>query len=295
MHIEMHILLLAILGCWGDKPVAGAALGPGVDRPVWMFQQGPKGWVRKDTAVAHGVSSLGLGRVGNRLVLTMQCFWGDCGSESKRREIGPPVHLLSTTDLKIFNAGMLRLVDPDDRVPIDTEMRENQGVSEVWYFGTQSGMKGDPALHADAHNIYSATVEGSRLVNPQLKISGRGFADPSPIDVDGKTLLFLTTIPGRQIGMAEGSPLTVQKTWDGVSVPHAMIVGQQIWLWAQTVRAGRMIPVRSISNDAGQSWSDWEAPLPLEGLEGCGNPVGDVLNESPVIFCVTEPIGAPRP
>jgi len=225
----------------------------------------------------------------------MQCFWGDCGSELKRKQIGPPVHWLVTSDLKTFEPGMMRLVDPDDRVPIDTEMRSEKGMSSVWYFGTEAGMTGDPADHANDHRIYRARVEGSRLVQPTLMLDGPGLADPAPIEVGKETLLFLTTQPGRQIGMARGTPFRIQQRWSGVSVPHAMMVGSELWLWAQTVREGRMIPVRSKSRDGGQTWTEWESPLPLDGLEGCGNPVGAVFAQTPVVFCVTEPVGAPRP
>ena len=69
--MPMLILIITLLGCWGDKPVAGAALGPGVDRPVWMFRLGGDGWKRKKEPVANSASSLGLGVVDDRLVLTM--------------------------------------------------------------------------------------------------------------------------------------------------------------------------------------------------------------------------------
>ncbi len=286
--------ILTILGCWGDKPVAGSAIGPGDERPVWMFQYGDGGWTRREKPVAHSASSLGLGVVDDRLILTMQCFWDDCGSEAKRREIGPPVHWLSTTDLQTFEPGMARLVDPDDRVPIDTEMRQVNGSSLVWYFGAHAGMMGDPAKQSSAHGIYRATVEGSRLVRPEKMLSGTGLADPAPLQVRGGQVVFITTVPGHQIGMATGEPLTVQKRWERVSVPHAMTVKSEIWLWAQTVRAGKMIPVLATSGDGGQSWSEWASPLPLQGLEGCGNPVGAVFKEPPVVFCVTEPLGGPQ-
>ncbi len=295
MDSEMSIWMLTLLGCWGDSPVSGAALGPGSERPVWMFRYGSGGWERHPDAIAHRVSSLGLGIVDGQAVLTMQCFWGDCGSEIKRKQIGPPVHLLSTSDLKTFEPGMMRLVDPEDRVPIDTEIRSEGGAAVVWYYGTQAGMRGDPAEHANSHGIYRAKVQDNRLVEPVQMISGPGLADPAPIELGNETVVFLTTQPGREIGMAKGTPLKIQRTWSGVSVPHAMVVGTELWLWAQTVREGRMIPVRSKSGDRGQTWTDWEAPLPLDGLEGCGNPVGAVFAQTPVVFCVSEPLAPPRP
>lgn len=287
----MTLLLLAMIGCFGnpsstDGPVAGAALGPGDDRPVWMFRLRNGTWNRSDDPIAHSASSLGLGVSEGELVLTMQCFWGNCGDERKRTEIGPPVHALKTADLKTWTAAMWRLEDPDDRVPIDTEIREGT----VWYYGTRAGMMGDPAEHRDAHTLYRARISGDRLVKPVAMFSSPGAADPAPLTLDGETVLFATTRPGQAIGMIRGNPLTLQREWSGVSVPHAMEVQGQIWLWAQTVRGGRMTVVRSISEDRGQTWSDWTTPLPLDGLDGCGNPVGAVFDGSPVVFCVSEPL-----
>lgn len=295
MCASMYSLMLIMMGCWGDQPVADAAIGPGTDRPVWLFEKTTTGWQRRPEPVAHSVSSLGLGLDSSRLILTAQCFWGDCGSEAKRAEIGPPVHTITTTDLQTFEAGMLRLVDPEDRVPIDTEYRSSSAGDQIWYYGTEAGTPGDPAEHKATHRIYSARVEKNRLVHPTLELQGPGLADPAPLTVDGQTLLFVTTLPGRAIGMATGNPRQVTKTWTGVSVPHAMLVDDEIWLWAQQVQAGRMVPVRVRSKDRGQTWTDWEAPLPLDGIDGCGNPVGGVFQDTPVVFCVTEPIGAPRP
>jgi hypothetical protein len=229
---------------------------------------------------------------GSELILTMQCFWGDCGDEAKRHEIGPPVHALKTTNLEQWTPAMWRLVDPDDRVPIDTELREEA----VWYYGTRAGAKGDPAAHRDPHTLYRAEVAGDRLVNPQAVFSSGGAADPAPLTIGGDTMVFITTQPGRAIGVLRGAPLALQREWTGVSVPHAMVVDDQIWVWAQTVREGRMIPIRIQSSDSGQTWSEWDAPLPLDGMVGgCGNPVGAVFDGGPVVFCVTEPVGRPRP
>jgi hypothetical protein len=287
----MSVWMLVLIGCFGDDPVAGHAIGAGDDRPVWMYRLNGVGWERSSVPVAHSVSSLGLGLDGEQLVLSMQCFWGDCGSESKRREIGPPIHAITTTDLLNWKPDMARLVDPEDRVPIDTEVRGD----EVWYFGTVAGTMGDPAKHAESHRIYRAQRQEDKLISPELMIEGSGLADPAPLIVGGKQFLFLTTKPGMAIGLARGTPLRVTREWAGVSVPHAMWVGKQIWLWAQTVRNGRMVPVRSISEDLGETWSEWDAPLPMTGLSSCGNPVGVVFDGTPVVFCVTEPLGVIAP
>ncbi len=293
----MTLWLLALIACFGnssseDTPVAGAALGPGSDRPVWMFRLNNGTWQRSAQPVAHSASSLGLGVRDGELILTMQCFWNDCGDEAKRHEIGPPVHALKTADLDRWTPAMWRLVDPDDRVPIDTELRGDT----LLYYGTRSGATGDPAEHREAHTLYRADVVGDRLVNPQAVFSSSGAADPAPLTLGAETVLFVTTQPGRAIGLLRGTPLTLQREWTGVSVPHAMQVDNQIWVWAQTVREGRMIPIRIQSADSGQTWSDWDAPLPMDGLpEGCGNPVGAVFGGGPVVFCVTEPVGRPRP
>ena len=291
MHSVMTLLWLTLFACSSggpavDRPVAGAALGPGAERPVWMFQYVNERWTRSSEPIAHRASSLGLGQSGDALVLTMQCFWGDCGDEALRHSIGPPVHAITTTDLRAWQPAMWRLVDPDDRVPIDTEIRGDR----VWYYGTKAGMRGDPAKHRAAHTLYTATVRGERMVEPRAIFQSPGAADPAPLLVGNDSLLFMTTQPGREIGLASGTPFALKRTWPNVSVPHAMVVGDDIWLWAQTVRDGRMVPVRAISRDGGGQWSDWDAPLPLDGTQGCGNPVGIVFNGVPIVFCVTEPL-----
>ncbi|MGB0637910.1 MAG: hypothetical protein ACPGTU_01175 [Myxococcota bacterium] len=291
----MLVFLFTLFGCWGDAPVAHHALGSGADRPVWMFRKTDAGWSRNTEPVAHGMSSLGLGQNEKSLILTAQCFWGDCGSERLRKKIGPPVHAIQTQDLSRWEAAMWRLKDPADRVPIDTEYRSDTEGSQVWYYGTAAGALGDPAQHAQPHQIYSADVVDGLLESPVMHLRGNGFADPAPLRFQGQQWVFLTTDPGRKIGLAKGTPLRVEREWDGVSVPHAMIVNESVWLWAQRVERGKMVPVRSISKDGGQTWSQWSNPLPMEGLEGCGNPVGAVFKGTPVVFCVTEPLGAPKP
>jgi hypothetical protein len=289
----MLLYLLTLMACWGDDPVAGRALGPGDDRPVWMFRENEGRWTRSDTPVAHSASSLGLGVDGDLLVLTMQCFWGDCGSESKRKSDGPPVHALTTRNLEDWKPAMWRPRDPEDRVPIDTEYRSSSGGAQVWFYGTHAGTPGDPADHRMPHTIMSASLVNGRLESPNVWIQGSGLADPAPLRVGKELWLFLTTKPGMAIGLAKGSPFQIEREWTGVSVPHAMVVGKDIWLWAQRVEQGRMVPVRSISHDLGQSWSGWTSPLPLDGMAGCGNPVGAVFKGQPVVFCVTEPVGGP--
>ena len=287
MHGEMLMWTLLALGCLGDPPVAGAAVGPGDDRPVWMFERTREGWTRRAEPIAHQVSSLGLGVVGDRLVLTMQCFWGDCGSILHRHRVGPPVHALWTDDLETFHPDMARLDDPSDRVPIDTEMRDPD---EVWYYGTEAGAVGDPAKHTQPHVMFKARREGDRIVEPVEMMRGPGLADPAPLTVHDETLLFVTTQPGHAIGVASGDPLTIFREWKGVSVPHAMIVEGEVWLWAQRVVNGRMIPVRTRSLNGGKNWGSWDMPLSMDGIEGCGNPVGAVFQGRTVVFCVTEPV-----
>ena len=289
----MLLILLTLIACDRDAPVADQAVGPGPDRPVWMFREKEGRWTRSPDPVAHNASSLGLGRDGGELVLTMQCFWSDCGSESKRRTHGPPVHALTTSDLKTWKAAMWRLQDPDDRVPIDTEFRKTTDRAEVWYYGTRAGTMGDPAKHQEPHAIFSAAIESGRLVNPTMHIRGAGLADPSPLTVAGEQWLFLTTRPGQAIGLARGTPLQIVREWQGVSVPHAMMVEDAIWLWAQRVERGVMVPVRSISHDRGQTWSDWSTPFAVNDIAGCGNPVGAIFEGDPVVFCVNEPLGVP--
>ncbi len=254
-----------------------------------MFQQTPQGWTRSAEPIAHGMSSLGLGSDDSGLVLTAQCFWGDCGNVMWRHLVGPPVHGIRTEDLQTWSPAMWRLVDKEDRVPIDTELRQGEGGSEVWYYGTRAGAQGDPALHEQAHTIYRARVSDDRLVEPMAMLTGAHLADPAPVRFRGVDMVFLTTEPGRAISRATGTPLALNMRFEGVSVPHAMVVGESLWLWAHTVREGRHVPVRATSED-GESWTPFAAILPTEGID-CANPVGTVWQGQAVVFCVSEPLG----
>ncbi len=277
------------LACIGDPPVADRALArvSNPARPVWMFRYGPSGWTRDPEPIAHSMSSLGLGQMANRLVLTTQCFWKDCGSIFWMHRVGPPVHAIATTDLEHWSPLMWRLVDPEERIPIDTELRQDG--REIWYYGTPRGEEGDPALRVDPHTIYRATIAGERVVDPTPMITGPQLADPAPIRLGGETLLWLTTRPGQAVGLARGEPLAIVREWPGISVPHASRVGEEIWVWAHRIDRGRHVPVLSRSTD-GETWSPFTAVLDMNGLDGCANPVGAQFLGTPLVFCVQEPL-----
>ncbi len=287
---RMYVFLPFLLGCLSDPPVAAEALTADATaaRRVWMFRRTDAGWTRRSAPVAHSMSSLGLGTVDGAVVLTGQCFWGDCGSIFWRNMVGPPVHGIQSSDLETWSPVMWRLKDLDDRVPIDTEIRSTPGGAEVWYYGTPAGQMGDPAAFEQPHNIYSARVEGDTLVDPVVRMTAPHLADPAPLRFGDKQLVFLTVKPGHEVGVAMGEPLRVVHTWRGVSVPHAMVVDGVIWAWAQRVEAGRFVPVRSTSRD-GVNWSPWQAVLPTAD-RSCANPVGTVFASQPVVFCVEEPV-----
>jgi len=283
-------LILTLLACLSDPPVAVHTMDPSAtDRPVWMFQRGTSGWTRSTDPVAHRMSSLGLGTDGTGLVLTANCYWKICGSVMWRHLVGPPVHGLRTTDLSSWTPVMWRLVDPQDRIPIDTEIGQRGEHTVAWYFGTQPGVEGDPALHQTQHTLFQAQMEDDRLVDPKPLIVGSHLADPSYVRFQGADFLFMTTMPGGAVGLARGDPLQLVREWRGVSVPHAMVVGKELWLWAHQIIDGLHVPVRSVTRD-GESWSDFSRVLPTQGLD-CANPVGIVWKETPVVFCVSEPLG----
>jgi hypothetical protein len=284
----MQVLLPLLLGCLADSPVASEALTVDADaeRRVWMFRRTGQTWARSAAPIAHSMSSLGAGIVGESVVLTSQCFWGDCGSVLWRHLAGPPVHAIASTDLETWAPRMWRLADPDDRIPIDTEIRANSDGAAVWYYGTPAGMMGDPAAFDTPHTIFSARVAGDRLVEPVAQMTAPQLADPAPVQFRGQQMVFLTVRPGHEIGLATGDPLAVTRTWTGVSVPHGMVVDDVLWVWAHRVQDGRFVPVRSVSLD-GAEWSPWQAVLPTAGVS-CGNPVGVVFDGEPVVFCVEE-------
>jgi hypothetical protein len=86
-----------------------------------------------------------------------------------------------------------------------------------------------------------------------------------------------------------GSPLQRRHRFQGVSVPHALVVDDALWLLATQVNQGRQQPVRAISRD-GKTFSDFEPFLPLKADEVCASPVGVDLNGKIAVLCVEEPL-----
>lgn len=288
-----------LVGCVPDVPASGPVLveNPDARTHVWMFRSTNGVWTRHPSPLAHSMSSLGVGNLGDTLVLTGQCWWGSCGSEIHRWLSGPPVHGIQTRDLVTWTPAMWRLDDPAGMIPIDTEIVVRPEGTSLWYYGVPVGPRGDPAKRTADHRLRRASLDDGQFVQPVDVVVGPHLADPIPVWFRGERLLFATSRPGAEVSQYSGDPPVSVQTWKGVSVPHAMVVDDELWLWAQRIRNGRRSPVRARSSD-GRTFTEWETPLPNPGKEDCANPVGTVFRGEPVMFCLSEPswrLGPPTP
>ena len=140
--------------------------------------------------------------------------------------------------------------DDDSRAYIDPQMFEGK----LWYITPQHST-GDPAEQQALTPIRSSHPGTERFVGYQL-------ADPSPVRFKGELHLFATQ--GMHILHAKGDPMTKvmvhprkNDLFYKANVPFATVMGEEIWLIAQTMVNGRRLPVISKSTDA-ETWTNWQ-------------------------------------
>ena len=276
-----------------EKPLAQAMLAfeSNPRRKLWMFEQQGERFVRLEPHMGKDISSLGALVVDDRLYLTGICWWPGCGSEEemhKRNKYGPLVFGLSTTDLDTWTSHQWRLVDNKNHTPIDPQLSSGKDGLELWYFGA-AGQKHTDPMDRSPHDIQKATLgQDNRFHNASTYIRAAGLADPSPIVFQGTQWVFATQFAAESVVAYRGNPPQQTHRFQGVSVPFAMVVQDELWLLATRIVNGRQQPVRSISKD-GDTFSDFEPFLPTDTDQVCASPVGAVFNNKTVIFCVEEP------
>ena len=276
-----------------EQPLAKAMLDFEANprRKLWMFEQQGDVFIRLEPHIGKDISSLGALVMGDRLYLTGICWWPGCGSEEemhKRQQYGPLVFGLSTSDLQEWTAHQWRLVDEKNYTPIDPQLNLGPKGLELWYFGA-AGQKHTDPMDRSQHDIRKASLgEDSRFHHPSTYIRKAGLADPSPIVFQNTQWLFATQFAAESIVAYRGNPPQQSHRFQGVSVPFAMTVENELWLLATRIVNGRQQSVRSISTD-GEHFSDFEPFLPTNTDQVCASPVGAVFNGKTVIFCVEEP------
>ncbi len=286
---------------WVDPPVVADVVGhdPGAERHVWLFREQADGSFARDPApFAHSLSSLGLAVVDDALVLTAVGVWLGSVSEWRREWLGAPLHALSTADLETWEPLLWRLGgDEDNRVPIDPQLHSGPSGLELWYYAVPPMERGDPALHTAERVIARARLDG-RATWVEDVLTAPSLADPSPVEFQGRTLLFATTRPGSEITLFAGEPLVRVRTWPDVSVPHAFVHEGVLQLWASQWVGSQQVAVRATSTD-GRTFTPWERPLPMAGLRHCASPVGASWQGQVVVACADEepvvPMTGPPP
>ncbi len=289
----MWLLLTAC--AWVDPPVVGAVVGhdPGAERHLWLFREQADGsFARDPVPMAHSLSSLGLVEMENSLVLTALGVWMGSVSEWRRKWLGAPVHGLRTTDLVTWEPLLWRMKgDAIDRVPIDPQLHLTADGLNLYYYAVPPEERGDPALQTEDRVIARGNIArgkvGGEIRWMEDVLMADSVADPSPVRFKDRDFLFVTTRPGSEITMFVGDPLTRKRSWSNVSVPHAFVHDGALQLWATRWNGPQQVAVRAISQD-GSHFTEWEAPLPMEGLRHCASPVGAQWQGRVVVICVDE-------
>ena len=260
-------------------------------RKLWMFQEEQGQFSRQEPHVAKDISSLGAVVYNNELILTGICWWPGCGSEAemkKRQKLGPLVFGIATNDLAKWRPLQWRLWDPEGFTPIDPQLRIEDKTLSLWYFGALGHAHRDPADRS-VHSIRRAPLQDDGRFHVEEEVmSYPGLADPSPILFKGKEWLFATQFAGEKIlGFKNHSPQPALE-FKGISVPFALEVRDELWLLGTRMVEGVQQPVRAISTD-GDTFGPFSPFLPVPAGKPCASPVGAVLNDQVVVFCVEEP------
>lgn len=296
-------LLITLLGCRGQRPLADALRpDPAAAFQVYAFTaEDPAGpWTRAPTALAHGLSSLGLHRVpegepgAGGLALTglvMDHIPGWWEERFPRPTVWGlrtrgPVRRAEATDPEQWAATSWALEDDLAGGALDP-----QGFEGRFYTYAAQGRSGDPAQRSGEHSLRVSPP-------PEALWTAPGLADPSPVRFQGLRLLFATRWPDGVV-QGEGEPLQQVAFFPGVTVPFATVVPGEpatLWLLAQAPVAGRRQPVVATSEDA-RHFSPWSPLLDLGDLASCTSPVMGPVSDGWVLFCVEErgaPAAVPR-
>lgn len=242
----------------------------------WFSSPDLKNWTHEGP-VAWGVTSLGLHEQDGQLALT-------CIQEVRPpnwfEQQDPPVYGY-LFDGETFKPHSWSIDDSSTRAFIDPQYFEGR----MWYI-SPTGYTGDPALSPDIP-IRSESPGMEHYKNSNL-------ADPSPVRFKDHLYLFASYNAG--IIQLEGNPFRpVQSTlnrnshFNGVTVPFATQIGDEVWLLAQQQIDNRRLPVFSVSSDL-KKWSSWKvlAPIPLD-IEACSSPViGTNPKGGWAMFCIEE-------
>lgn len=155
-----------------------------------------------------------------------------------------------------------------------------QWFGEQLWFIARKGKGGDPALMRVPNEMW---VTGEA----RPRASGVGLADPMPIEVGGRLVVF-ATVWGRGVVQLEGDPLAEVRVFQGYTVPYAFVEDGVVTLLVQGVVRGKRAPLRMISTDGARTWSAPAAVVPMDGVQSCTSPVMGRTGAERFLLCVDE-------
>ncbi|MDP6932981.1 MAG: hypothetical protein QGG40_08685 [Myxococcota bacterium] len=302
--------VVASMGCGGgsdsdkafltsQQDILAGALQPSSSAAfqVWAFTsvQG-QGWIRSERPVAHSYTSLGLHLEEGELHLSGQHRLQLPTAEEEA------MNLLWTQSLVTDGTDWSARITPFEDPEVTSHTDHQWHAGELWYFATAQSHRAfdqpvdqDPAnLPVERDPLWREGMHLLRSTSPaRTRVEGAGLGDPSPVTFQGQLHLFATRVHGTisqgsvEVVHFAGPDLTEARTFPGVTVPFAAVVGEELWLLAQAQVGGRRQPVGARSRD-GTTWSSWEPLVDLGTMSNCTSPVMGKLGETWWLFCVEE-------
>jgi hypothetical protein len=270
-----------------------AACGP-LQPPVALLEPDPAApfvvyaWTSEDLTtwtprgpVAWSFSSLGAAVVDGELWVTgLQHLEAPSRWEEWRGQLF--VDLLATRDLATWEVRRLPVDGPRGGL-IDPAPHIEGGRTELWFARVPG--TGDPAEGPRPATLLTGQLANGRFSAVGPWAEGDGLLDPAPTRFRGRLRVF-ATFGHREVVevFAEAPPRTLLAD---ATVPHALTVGDELWLLAQQQRGGRKLPILTRSAD-GEHWSEPAVLDPDPRLGTCASPVLEPWDGGWVMLCVEE-------
>lgn len=271
------------IACGDPSPPAGAPV-LGVTRVRAFHSPDLRRWTADDEPLPEHAMSLGLHAVDGGFEVTFMDLSGGERGWFDRTLGAPEIGVLRRTAAG-WQRSRRAVHDDQTPAPIDP-----QGMDGALWVVARDGVGGDPA---------AATSENRIRVGPPWRTAlvGAGLTDPMPVQYGGETLLFLTESHQR-VALYAGQPPARVRSWQGVTVPYARVVDDELWLVAQQPAGGSRLPVPVLArSEDGRAFSQFEPILPPGLVRVCTSPVvaPDPARGGWLLLCVEEqaPGGSP--
>ena len=245
---------------------------------AWFTSPDGRSWTRQSDDMATKFVSLGLSQRADGSLWLSGIDQSGLASAAEQEQGPVPSGFIGT------DGGWTKTEWPQVRDPNALEYIDPQWSGDrLWYLSRKGG--GDPKLGGGKNEIRSAP-------EVQVHYSEAGIADPSPVEFQGQRFVFITGQPSGivQLGESTGraSTLSEIRRWPAVTVPFAVVVGDELWLLGQHNMNGKRQPVVRRSSD-GQNWpGEWQPMLPPNSVGNCTSPVMGPWLDGYVLLCVDE-------